>query len=640
MKETRVYKYGCRAPIEQGELVAKSMWLGHKYQNELTAIELARRAVYRKERSKLPAMEPLEAKVKQLVEELVSLRNQIKKARALTRKQLSDKEPTEAAKVRIAKARETIKQLKPLIRPCIDLLVAAKADVKTLNARVKTDPGFVAAVAILDEVAHTKMLQARKTCGVYWGTYLLAEASMQAAKKVVGTDPSFHRWKGGGRIGVQIQGGMTVEECYVCKDTRFRIEPVPFTAHEGVWAEPRWQRRFIQAKPRVCRKTKTVKPVLISKRTGLPVVHQQGVMTRVWIRVGSEGRDPIWAILPLYLHRPLPPDGVIKEVTIHRRRIGTHARLSCHITVVRDNVEPKPQRPGVIAINLGWRNQLEGNLRVGYSVDEAGNRGQLSLLAEIRARLKHAEGLQRRQALMFDEIKGRLGLWLVEQPKWPEWMAPLKTLDKWRSQGRLVGIVKTWRDNRLPGDAAIFLELEAWRKQARHLYQWESWERTRALDYRKHCYRNIAANLAREYGTLILHQFNIAKIKEKNETEDKEQDAPKKVQKQLQQGAPGELRLALKHAFAARGGVVLELPSKNITQQCHVCSELCDFDAAKSIMHTCEHCGATWDQDDNACMNLLSRDRSGGTESTEGAREDPEDDALPELESNQAAAFL
>jgi hypothetical protein len=603
MKETRVFKYGCRAPTEQGDLVSKSMWLGHRYQNELTAIELARRTAYRNARSKLPAMEPLEAKVAGLVAELEAARSEIKKTRAKARKNVD------------------ISALRPRAASLGLELRAARAEVKALREVVARDPELAAHAKAIDEAAHAKMIQARKACGVYWGTYLLAEAAAEASRKVKGFDPSFHRWRGDGRIGVQVQGGMTIEQLYACKDTRLRIEPVPFTAHEGKWAEPRWQRRFIKGAPMRSGAAR------ISRRTGQPVVAQQGVMTRLWIRVGSQGpkSEPIWAIFPLYLHRPLPPDAVIKEVTVNRRYIGTHARWSCHLTIVRDNVEALPQRPGVVAVNIGWRNRLEGNLRVGYHVDDKGERGQFLMLASIRARLAHAEHLRSIQDKLFDEIKGRLGLWLAEQTTLPEWTDPLRTLDKWRSQARLTAIVKQWRDARLPGDEAIFLELEAWRKQARHLYQWESWERTRALDHRKHTYRNIAANLAREYGTLILHQFNIMDVKEKHKTEDKAKDAAPPQRKQLQQGAPGELRLALKHAFAARGGVVLELPSVNITKRCHACKELCVFDAAASVMHTCEHCRTTWDQDDNACMNLLSDERSGGDESPEASRE-PEDD--------------
>jgi hypothetical protein len=33
------------------------------------------------------------------------------------------------------------------------------------------------------------------------------------------------------------------------------------------------------------------------------------------------------------------------------------------------------------------------------------------------------------------------------------------------------------------------------------------------------------------------------------------------------------------------------------------------FEAADQVMHTCSHCGARWDQDVNACKNILMRHR-------------------------------
>ena len=44
------------------------------------------------------------------------------------------------------------------------------------------------------------------------------------------------------------------------------------------------------------------------------------------------------------------------------------------------------------------------------------------------------------------------------------------------------------------------------------------------------------------------------------------------------------------------------------TQMCGQCGAVETWDAEPAIMHTCASCGATWDQDDNACVNLLRED--------------------------------
>lgn len=85
--------------------------------------------------------------------------------------------------------------------------------------------------------------------------------------------------------------------------------------------------------------------------------------------------------------------------------------------------------------------------------------------------------------------------------------------------------------------------------------------------------------------------------------------------------APSMLRQALVQAFRARGGVVLEMPAAGTTIRCAACGDVDDtWDRAAHLVHTCRTCGQRWDQDANACRNLLrlarewrSDDGSAGT---------------------------
>src|SRR5205807_6540186 len=95
----------------------------------------------------------------------------------------------------------------------------------------------------------------------------------------------FHRWDGRGRLAVQLQGGLPVADAFG-SDSRLRIAPVPAGA---------WER-------------------------GAPPSARR---TTVQLRIGSEGREPVWATVPVVLHRPLPPAAQIKWVFLLRERIGT-----------------------------------------------------------------------------------------------------------------------------------------------------------------------------------------------------------------------------------------------------------------------------------------------------------------------------
>jgi transposase len=57
------------------------------------------------------------------------------------------------------------------------------------------------------------------------------------------------------------------------------------------------------------------------------------------------------------------------------------------------------------------------------------------------------------------------------------------------------------------------------------------------------------------------------------------------------------------HAFAE----VAQVPSKNTTRTCNVCGVVHPFDAKHNIWRepVCPECGSTWDQDENAGVNIL-----------------------------------
>lgn len=114
--------------------------------------------------------------------------------------------------------------------------------------------------------------------------------------------------------------------------------------------------------------------------------------------------------------------------------------------------------------------------------------------------------------------------------------------------------------------------------------------------WRRDMYRKFAAGLTQE---VWAGDFNIKKLKEKEDA------------------------IGIWYANRAAGGELLEclgfkprtksgkgwarIKCVDATTICHVCRQKCVWDAKKDLEHTCEHCGATWDQDDNHCRNLLAR---------------------------------
>lgn len=69
--------------------------------------------------------------------------------------------------------------------------------------------------------------------------------------------------------------------------------------------------------------------------------------------------------------------------------------------------------------------------------------------------------------------------------------------------------------------------------------------------------------------------------------------------------APYELKTILINAFTNRGKQFVEVNASYSTKVCHHCGALEEVHQS-SIMHTCTQCHTVWDQDYNACINLLA----------------------------------
>ena len=166
------------------------------------------------------------------------------------------------------------------------------------------------------------------------------------------------------------------------------------------------------------------------------------------------------------------------------------------------------------------------------------------------------------------------------------------------------------RDERPPEDGAIVARLEAWAMQDRHLHRWQETQRDRLYAHRKETWRVIAAELANKYATIIVEETKYPEIDgwEQPEPEDGDPSEGRDQRRMSRLAAPGELRGAIVFSATKRGARTIVGETKRITQDCAWCGHEDDFDAAASITHRCGGCARMWDQDANACRNLLKRE--------------------------------
>ena len=543
----RIYSYGCRLPTTNGDLVDQQILLAHRYYNKLIEIERNRRAKVRSiQAGAAPAIGENEAEVKRIDGEIVALLTTAKVKRAAER----------SAKVDVTAERAQIGALRKRRKECWEAVKAARAACKTESV--------VSQMRAASEEAFAEVRVARKSSGVYWGTYLTVEAAVEAAKKRP-ADPEFRRWGSGrGRVAVQIQNGIAAADAFG-SDTRLQLDPP-----------------------------------------------SQNRMSVVRIRVGSnDGGTPIFAAFPFRYHRDLPADGKIKWAWIARSTKGRWVNWDLQIVVEAESFTRQPRRVsdgGVVALGVGWRLRTEGDLRAGYWLDDQGQHGELAIPSDIKQRLEHADSLRAIQDRAFDSIKAKLLAWREGKELAPELTTALEFLPKWKSARRLGAVIDEWLAKGWPNQD-ILPTLEAWWKQHRHLYDWEQCERDRALGARREFYRRFAAQLTRRYAVVVLPDFDLREVAELPDAVSTREMLPQPARHLRQQAGVSELMGAVKVAAPGNGCFLAKKPCEFLTVACSRCGNIDRFDRRKLIKPECERCGGERgpvDQDLEFARNLLA----------------------------------
>lgn len=552
----KIYEYGCSAPLTNEEVVNENLYQAHSYRNEWVAIERERR-------------DSGNASVLELSAELASVQQYIESLGAHLDK---------------IRANINIGRAKSRTWASVDMSVKADADriklaiknaqsrQKEIKQRLKSDSSVKAVWAEANEVAGIKIKAARAEH--FWGYYLTVEEGFKEIRK--GTPPKFRRYTGEGKTGAQIQGGMSVDELLGCKNTQVQL----------------WLTQLPNGR---------------SKRQGK---RARGLLS---LRVGSDGRKPIWATVRLTLHRPLPAGCRIKQVNLLRRKVGTQSRWCVQFSVVRAETLSRPVAgTGICGIDMGFR-KSGGDLRVAAWVGGDGQSGMLVLPADIIQRVHYVEGLQGIRDKAFDLCIPKV-LYLRRNLPTPFWYdEATEHAHLWKDKAKLARLAVKWRDNRFSGDEFFYEIVEGWRKQDKHLLDWSSFERRAVRKYREQIYRKLAEDLSRRYAIVGIEDIDHRTF----DTADKPEDSvslPSPVRANRRIAALSILTKCIKE----RGVRVVEVPAAATTITCSNCGTVNTFKVRSGLIQTCSGCLTTWDRDENASMNILTlvkdqinRERSG-----------------------------
>lgn len=535
--------YGLKPPHAGLPAIRAQLIEATRFYNVLIAIEQRRRRLFDAfMQQNHPELEVLTRELQQLEDAIQVVRAEMKAANARNKKRISDPERK--------------KQIKALALQKKPLYTQAKA----LREAVYGDPGFKARVKSIDDNARKWRLAARAAARLYWGTYNQIERSVeQAIKMSRPAPPGFRRYTGSGAVSFQSQAGTD---------------------------------------PRALENGTLVRIVNLSEPRG------DGCrIGELWFRVGSvEKGKPLWAKARIYMHRPFPEGCLIKFGHLHCQQRGRHEHWQVRFALTRVEGFGKTDCApgGKVAIDIGWRKMTNG-LRVAYWVGDDGREGEVILPEKELGIVNYIRQLQSEQSLAFDAIRILFVEWLKCGEAVPEWLAQrTQSLDKWKSAARLCRLMDFWNRNRFDGDKTIFDKLWKWHRHDRMKFDERVNLRKKQELRRRDFYRCIAAQLRREYHTLVVEAWNIAEFRTKPKVEQEQQPYGAKEYADL--AAVGEFRGYLTETAAA----CVRIPAAMTTQACANCGNRSQEPDPQRLVHTCQTCGATYDQDRNAAVNLLN----------------------------------
>lgn len=430
---------------------------------------------------------------------------------------------------------------------------------------------------------------ARKDCGLAVGTYLAVEDAHSRAVSDSDTDPSFKKFRGDGKLGHQ------------CNKGKLTPKMVQFSPYPDERAfDKNWQTvRFNIGK--------VSKPIWIEGRCNTARLRQDVPIKWVYLQVRREG---------LYYRYEL-------QFTLDTEREHVHGTGTC-------------------AVNVGWRRLDNGNVRVGYCVDDSNNAFEIvipSRVIEKERRCSHIEGVTKR---LFLQTRDYLSKELRKSfPCKPEWLDDqIQHMHLWHAHGRLARVSQMWysqgyadhieqlwqlwKSERLecldlfedPEDAVLWatlkgspvpllFALEMWRRKDAHLVNGALRGKIKAQRVRREIYRVAASQLAKKYATVIVGPYKLDKLIKKPEIEDDRRTAHDENASSLRQiASPGLLRDILIGHKNAEEGII-----EDITVEHFGCGGKTKSDPKKQIHCECSACGQTYDQDRNAAQHLLQRAR-------------------------------
>lgn len=309
-------------------------------------------------------------------------------------------------------------------------------------------------------------------------------------------------------------------------------------------------------------------------------------------------------------HRPLPPDAHIGLARLVRRRIGKDFQWAIQLMVKKpqkQEISIADKKP-LVSVHFGWSADVSGRRVAGIadSSDPESSR-ILQLPPSIEGSFDRAAAVQSERDLSRDAIVPMIKELCLPESATEHLVDALKSLRRLPTQyiaiSRLHQLCRLMREN----DIAAPDWLEEWRKKDRMQLQSATHMARSARFARRDFYRETAAKLARQYGTIALEPLDLktAAIKV-NEVSGAKTEFAKKARAGRVVAAISELESAIRWAASKNGSALIEVGNETVAI-CGICGGTTEDYPEDGQLLQCNSCGAEIDRKKNGAAISWAR---------------------------------
>jgi len=424
--------------------------------------------------------------------------------------------------------------------------------------------------------------QARQESGLWWSNYNMIQMKYEKARTRAmkeGAELRFHSFDGTGQFRCQIQGGMSVEDLLAGRHNVTQVDPVDPQA----WSDPsRGVRRRLS-------------------RTHLTIT--------VYTGTGEDGK-PFRRTLrfPMVMHRPIPEDARIKELSVIRKRVGTKFVWSVTFTTrAHAGQSSSNSSQTVCAIDVGWRKVSQG-LRVATALESTGAVQHIILPNSLLLKFEHVNMLKGQIDDELNAIQAILRDRSASLEELPEDLAKLlaSALRPRLTTRRLAKLTLFWRDT-YPGIGAETVTfLEKHRKHLKRLQNEMDNLRDKSIHRRQDFYRNAAIRIVQDRAMVLIEDFDLRGVTRHKHEDGSDDDTPEAVRRMRQVASVSDLRKWIVLQAEKHGARIETRKAAFTTRCCSACGHLNEKSDPYDLVWECPQCGNILDQDINACRNLLA----------------------------------